>query len=137
MKILRGTVFGGITYFFLGWFAYGILLMDFFSANMNQCANRPMDDMVWWAIILSNLSASLFLTLILNGSKAKRFLDGLKTGAVFGGLFAAIVGFSYWSMTTMYNNFGTLLADIAVSMIVYAIVGMIIVLTWGKERVQK
>ncbi len=41
MKILRGTVFGGIAYFLLGWLVWGILLMDFFSANMNQCANRP------------------------------------------------------------------------------------------------
>jgi len=55
MKILRGALFGGIVYFLLGWLVWGILLMDFFSASMNQCASRPDSEMVWWAIILSNL----------------------------------------------------------------------------------
>ena len=64
MKILRGTIFGGISNFLLGWVIYGILLMGFLSANMNQCAARP-DEMIWWALILSNLSAALLLTLFL------------------------------------------------------------------------
>ena len=134
MKILKGTVYGGIAYFLLGWLVYGILLMDFFSSNMNQCANRPEGNMVWWALIISNFSAALFLTIILNGSKAKGILDGLKTGAIFGALFASIVDFSFWSMTMIYNNIGTLLVDILVSTLVFAILGMIIVLTWGKEK---
>ena len=48
MRILRGTVFGGIVYFLLGWLLYGILFMDFLSANMNQCANKANggDDLV-------------------------------------------------------------------------------------------
>jgi hypothetical protein len=134
MKILRGTLFGGITYFLLGWLVWGILLMDFMSANMNHCANRPEGVMVWWAIIVSNLAAALLLTLILNGSKAKGIVDGLKTGAFFGFLYAMTVDLSFWSMTTVYNNFGPLLMDILASTVVLAAVGMIIVLTWGKEK---
>jgi len=134
MKILRGTIFGGIAYFLLGWLVYGIILMDFFSASMNQCANRPAGDMVWWAIILSNLVGGLLLTLILNWSKAKGVIDGLKTGCLFGALFASMIDFSFWSMTTMYNNIGQLLIDIVVSAAVFAVVGLVIVLTWGKEK---
>jgi len=134
MKILRGTVFGGIAYFLLGWLVWGILLMDFFSANMNQCANRPMDEMVWWAIILSNLVMALLLTLILNWAKAKSIADGLKYGALFGLLYGAGIGLSYWSMSTMYLNAGAMVTDILVSTGVMAIMGLIIVLTWGREK---
>lgn len=35
MKILKGTVFGGIAYFLLGWLIYGILLMDFAASSFN------------------------------------------------------------------------------------------------------
>lgn len=134
MKILRGTVFGGISYFLLGWLVWGILLMDFMSANMNQCASRPEEEMVWWAIIVSNLAAALLLTLILNWSKAKGVVDGFLTGALFGFLFGSIIDLSTWSMTTMYNNAGPLLVDILASTVVFAVVGMIIVITWGREK---
>jgi hypothetical protein len=133
MKILRGTVFGGITYFFLGWLVWGILLMDFMSANMNQCAART-DVMIWWAMIASALAAALLLTLILNWAKAKGVINGLFYGALFGLLYGSVVDLSSWSMTTMFNNFGVLIVDILLSTVVFAIVGLVIVLTWGKDK---
>jgi hypothetical protein len=45
-----------------------------------------------------------------------------------------MIDFSFWSMTTMYNNIGQLLIDIVVSAAVLAVVGLVIVLTWGKEK---
>ena len=132
MKILRGTIFGGISYFFLGWVVYGILLMGFLSANMNQCAARP-DEMIWWAIILSNFTAALLLTLLLKWYGAKGIIDGLKIGALLGFLYSTTVGLSSWSMSTMYTGFGALIVDIIASTMLFAIVGIIIVLTWGKE----
>ena len=134
MKILRGTVFGGIAYFLLGWLVWGILLMDFFSANMNQCASRPGDEMVWWAIILSNLVMALLLTLILHWARAKSIIDGLKYGALFGLLYGSAIAFSYWSMSTMYLNAGAMVTDILVSTVVMAIIGLVVVLTWGREK---
>lgn len=133
MKILRGTLFGGITYFLLGWLVWGIILMDFMSANMNTCANRPNGEMIWWAMILSNLSAGLLLTLFLNWSKASGISGGLKLGTVFGLLYACIVDFSFWSMTTIYSSLAVLIVDLLISAVVFGIVGMVIVLTWGKE----
>jgi len=108
--------------------------MDFMSAHMNMCTSRPDGEMFWWAIILSNLVAALLLTLILHWSKAKSIIDGLKFGALFGVLYASMIGFSFWSMTTMYSNIGALLVDILVSTVVFAIVGLVIVLAWGKSE---
>jgi hypothetical protein len=133
MKLIKGTLFGGISYFLLGWLVYGILLMDFNSANMNQCASRPSGDMIWWAIIVSNLLIALLLTLILKWSGARGIADGLKTGALFGILLTLSFDLSSWSMTTMYSNFGSLMADVLVSTLILALVGMIIVLVRGKE----
>jgi len=134
MKILRGTVFGGIAYFLLGWLVWGILLMDFYSASMNQCANRTDGQMVWWAIILSNLVMALLLTLILHWAKAKTILDGLKFGALFGLLYGSALAFSFWSMSTMYLTAGAMVTDIVVTVAVMAVIGLVIVLTWGRDR---
>jgi hypothetical protein len=134
MKILRGTVFGGIAYFLLGWLVWGILLMDFFSANMNQSTSRPPEEMVWWAIILSNLVMALLLTLILHWARAKSIIDGLKFGALFGLLYGSALAFSFWSMSTMYLNAGAMVTDILVSTAVMAVIGLVIVLTWGREK---
>ena len=135
MKILRGTIFGGISYFLLGWLVYGILLMGFLSTNMNQCAART-DEMIWWAIILSNFTAALLLTLFLKWFDAKGIIDGLKIGALFGFLYASTVALSSWSMTTMYSKFGALIVDVLASTVLFSVVGVIIVLTWGKEKAQ-
>jgi glycopeptide antibiotics resistance protein len=134
MKILRGTVFGAIAYFLIGWLVWGILLMDFLSGNMNQCANRPDNGMIWWAIIASNFVLTLLLTLVLNWAKAKSITDGLKYGALFGLLYTLSFSLSSWSMTTMYTNIGALLTDTLASTVVMAVIGMVIVLTWGKEK---
>jgi len=134
MRIIKGTLFGGIAYFLIGWLVWGVLLMDLMSARMNQCAARPAGDMVWWAIILSNFAGALLLTLLLHHSKAENVFKGLVTGALFGFLFALTVDLSSLSMTTMFSSIGIMLVDIIASTVVYAIMGMVIVLTWGKGK---
>jgi hypothetical protein len=131
MKILRGSVFGGIVFFILGWLVYGILLKDFMAANSNNCAARPDTEMIWWAMILSNLFLGLLVTLVLKWSGAKSIVDGIKTGALFGLLFTLAMDLMMYSMTTMYN-FTALIVDVIVMAILIGIVGAIIVLTWGK-----
>lgn len=134
MKILKGTIFGGIVYFFLGWLIYGILLADFSLANYNQCMNRPSAEMVWWAIILSNLIYALFLTLVLKWTGASGWLDGLKTGALFGLLLGVSTDLSFYSMTTMFNSIGAMVLDMLVMTVMAAILGTVIVLVWGKDK---
>lgn len=134
MRILRGTIFGGIAFFLLGWLIYGIIMMGYNTANTNQCLNNPNGEMIWWSIILGNFISALLLTLVLNWSGAKNWADGLKTGALFGVLFSSSLAFGFWSMTSMYNNFTALLADIAQNTVFYGLVGLVIVLTWGKDK---
>lgn len=133
MRILRGTIFGGIVYFLLGWLVYGILLMDFMSENMNNCLNRTDGTMIWWAIIASNLLFALLLTLILNWANAKSYVDGLRIGATFGVIYSLAINLSFLSMTTMYASYTPILVDAIVSAGIFGIVGMCIVLLWGRK----
>jgi len=134
MKILRGTIFGGIAFFLLGWLVYGILLMDFMAANSNNCAARLDNEMIWWAMIVSNLVLALFVTLVLKWSGAKSLTDGMRIGALIGFLTGLSTDLSFYSMTTMISNLTALLVDVLVYTLVLGVVGIIIVLTWGKEK---
>ena len=134
MKILKGTIFGGIANFFLGWLIYGMLLMDFMKSNSNQCAARPEMEMIWWAMILACLVYALLLTLFLKRSASSTWLDGLKTGALFGCLYAVTIDLSFYSMTTMFNSVTPILVDAIASAVMGAITALVIVLLWGKPK---
>jgi hypothetical protein len=133
MKILRGTIFGGIAFFFLGWLIWGILLANVMANLVDSTLNRPDDGMIWWALILSNLVFALLLSLILKWSGAKSAVDGLKTGALFGVIYALSVDLGMYSMTTMIKSVSGIVVDALVYLVVSALIGLVIVLTWGKK----
>ncbi len=134
LRLLRGTLTGAVVFFFLGWLVWGVLLMGFMEANSNTSINRPMDEMLWWAIILANLITGFLTTLILNWAGAKSYLDGLRIGAIVGVLFALSMDLSYYSMTTLISNVSVILVDALANGVVAAVVGALIVLLWGKAK---
>jgi len=111
-----------------------MLLADFMKTNSNQSINRPEMEMIWWAMIISCFFSALILTLFLKWSGASTWTDGLKTGALFGCLFAVSIDLSFYSMTTLFNSVTTILVDIIASTVSAAITGLIIVLLWGKTK---
>jgi hypothetical protein len=40
---------------------------------------------------------------------------------------------SFWSMSTLYSKITTILVEIVVAAVIYGLVGMVIVLTWGRS----
>jgi len=134
MKVLRGTLFGGIAFFFLGWLVWGMLLMDFSKANYNQTIYLPDDGMIWWAMIASNMVLALLVTLALNWAGAKTIVDGLKFGALVGGLYALTTDLGMYSMTTVILNVTAVVVDTLAYAVVTAVIGLVIVLTWGKGK---
>lgn len=103
-RIVIGTLAGGVSMFLLGWLIYGILLMSFMDENANQGYMRAEEDMIWWAMIASNLAWGLILTLVLEWSNVFTPGRAAKTGAIFG--FLAGLGFDLGmhSMTTMFDT---------------------------------
>jgi hypothetical protein len=134
MKIIRGTVFGGIAFFFLGWLVWGFLLAGPMETMYNPTLNRPENEMIWWAMIASNLVLALLVTLALNWAGAKGIADGLKIGAIVGALYALSVDLGMFSMTTMINNMTGIVVDTLAYAVVTAVAGLVIVLTWGKGK---
>jgi len=130
-KILFGGIAGGVTYFLLGWLIYGMLLMDYMTANSNQCAMRPMQDMIWGAMILSNLAFGFLLSLVFSWSNITGIMAGAKVAGIIGMLMSVSIDFSFYSMTTMYSNLIPLFVDIVANTIMIAIVGAVIAWVMG------
>jgi len=134
-KILVGGITGGVTLFLLGWVIYGMLLMDYSAANYNQCMNRPMQEMIWWSMILSNLALGFLLATIFSWSNTTGFMAGAKTAGITGLLLAASMDFGYYSMTTMYVNPSVIIVDIIAYTVYLAIAGAIV--AWAMGMVKK
>lgn len=134
MKILRGTIFGGIAFFLLGWLIWGVLLMDFSMNNFDQSIYLPEEEMIWWALILANLFTALMLTLVMNWANVRTLLDGLKIGAIIGALYALSIDLAYYSMTTVILTASAIIVDTVAYTLLMGITGLIIVLGWGKNK---
>lgn len=134
-KVLIGSLAGSLTFFLLGWLFYGIILMNFVSAHSNQCAARPMQDMIWWAIIASNLALGFLLTMILKWSGNKGILSGVGIAVVSGLLLSLSMDLGFYSMTTMYSNLAVIVVDILVYSLMFAIAGAVI--TWVMSLIKR
>jgi len=133
-KILVGGITGGVALFLLGWVIYGILLMDYSTANYNQCMNRPMQDMIWWSMILSNLALGFLLATIFSWTNTTGFMAGAKTAGIIGLLLSASMDFGYYSMTTMYANPTVIIVDIIAYTVYMAIAGSIVAWVMGMVK---
>jgi hypothetical protein len=133
-KILFGGIAGGVSFFLLGWLVYGILLMNFTKANYNQCSMRPMEEMIWWAMILSNLAFGFLLSVVCGWSNTTRFIDGAKMGAVLGLLLGLSIDLSFYSMSTMYSNLTAILVDIIAYTFMTAVAGAVVAWVMGMGK---
>jgi hypothetical protein len=59
---------------------------------------------------------------------------GVKIGAIIGGVYALSVDLSIYSMTTTINNLTGVVLDVLAYTVLTAIIGLVVVLTWGKEK---
>jgi hypothetical protein len=59
---------------------------------------------------------------------------GVKIGAIIGGVCALSVDLSIYSMTTTINNLTGVVLDVLAYTVLTAIIGLVVVLTWGKEK---
>lgn len=122
-KILLGGITAAVTFFLLGWLIYGILLMDFMQSNSDQSMMKAEEDMVWWAMILSNLASGFLIAFVLSWADVKNCTNGAKYGAIIGLLMAFAVDLSFYSMSNMFYSFTPVIVDTLVSGVLWAIAG--------------
>lgn len=123
-KFLTGTVVGGITYFFLGYLFYGLLFEDYFNANLGSATGVfKADDLIWWALILGNLSgAGLLSYIFLKWAHISTFKSGLRAGAAIGFLMTLswdLISFA----TSNVLNLQAAMIDVAIGTVMTALAG--------------
>ncbi len=132
-KILVGGLAGGVTFFFLGWLVYGILLNGYMTANLNQCAAKPMQEMVMWAMLLANIALGLLLAVVFSWSRITGILQSAKVAAIIGLLISVSIDLGNYSMTTLYKGFSIMLIDMLVYIIMMTLTGIVVCIVIGKK----
>lgn len=130
-RILFGGVAGGIAFFFIGWLVYGILLRDFAEANYNQSISKPDGEMVWWALILSNLAYGFLFSYVFSLGNIRNLKAGAMAGAILGLLMALSVDLGMYSMNDIYLGFFPVVVDVLVYVVLSAVIGMIVAYFMG------
>ena len=135
-KIVVGSLAGGLAYFLLGWVVYGILMKDYCATNMNQTGMRKEEEMILWAIGVSNIAFAMLLALIFSWSNTSSILNATKMAAIIGLLVSISIDLSFYAMTTMYQSRSIIIVDVIVNTILTAIVGAIVYWTMclGKKE---
>src|SRR5258706_2822426 len=90
-KNLLAILVGFVVSIILGFLVYGVLLKDYMAAGTMAGINKPMEEMMWWAMILANLSGIILFTYVLNLAGANNFMTGAKTAL----LVTLVIALSY------------------------------------------
>jgi len=131
-KFLMGTIVGGISYFILGFLIYGLALESTMASYSNSACMRPMEQMVWWAMIVGNLGLAALLTYVfLRAGNVTSFGSGLQTGGVVAFLLSLSIDLMMYSTSTMMNDMMGIVVDVIAATIMGAVVGGIIGITLG------
>lgn len=125
-RFLTGTLAGGVAYFFLGYLFYGVAMAGFFAEHSGGGPGKPMEEIVWWALILGNLSQAALLTYIFTRwANISSFSGGASAGAAIGffmGLGMNMIRFA----TSNQFDLTASLADVGVGVVLTGLVGGII-----------
>lgn len=131
-KLLMGTVVGGISYFILGFLIYGMALESTMASYSNSACMRPMEQMVWWAMIVGNLGfASALSYVFLRAGNVNTFGSGLQTGGVIAFLMILSVDLMMYSTTSLMTDTMGIVIDVIAGTVMGAITGGIIGATLG------
>ena len=134
-KFLTGTLAGGFAFFFVGYLIYGMAMVGFFTEHIAACASRPMEEIVWWALILGNVSSGALLTYIfLKWANVSSFGGGLSAAAAIGFFMALSMNLLRFSTSNMIDLTGAL-TDVVAATVLAAVSGGVIgaVLGMGKK----
>jgi hypothetical protein len=134
-KLVIGTIAGGITYFFLGFVMYGLVMEGFFSAHTAPGIAKSDTEMKYYPLVLGNMATACLITWIfLQWAKIRTFAEGLKAGALIGFLMGAGFELVVYDTAKMVSAVGTVVSIFVITFNM-AIVGGVVgaVLGRGKE----
>ena len=111
-RIFLGTLTGGLTFFFSGWFMYTVVFRDFMEHNLGPAENIVKNPMDVPAILTSNLSWGLLLAvLLLRWTNPQTLRSATEKCLIIGLLTSVFMDFSFYG-TTNAMNFAETLVDV-------------------------
>lgn len=136
-KILIAGLVGGIAAFLIGWVVWGMLMADFFKANMGTATGveKMPPDMLF--MVIANLAWGFLFALVF-GRWAS--ITTFQSGAIAGGVISLLIGVSYeLSMYSMMNlmTLNGHVVNIILGGVVGAIVGGIVAWVLGYGAAKK
>lgn len=134
-KFLMGTVAGGISYFFLGYLIYGMALTDFMGEHSTANVQRPMEEMIWWSLLVGNFAGGAMLSYVfLKWANISSFGAGLSAGATLGFFFACTFDFVMYATANLMDLTG-IVTDVVAFTVMTALCGGVVaaVLGMGKK----
>lgn len=122
-KVLFVGVLTGIFAFFFGWLVFGILIPDSTEYGVEGLM-RGDNEMVWWAMIVSNLAWGLLLAYIfVRWANISTWLTGFKAALMIGFLITLSFDTGMYSMTNMFSDLTSLLIDLVLNTVYTGILG--------------
>jgi hypothetical protein len=88
---------------------YAFILKDFYhshpagSEEFMKQLERPPDQLIIWAMVVTSLAMGFFITTVMKWSGARTFVSGLKYGAVVGFLFWSAVNFGLYASSNHFS----------------------------------
>ena len=101
-KTLVAGIASAVVFFLLGWLFYGILLMDYFTANSVQYAGLMKETPELWAIAIGNLCWGLAIAYILSKSGVTAAAKGFAVGFIVFLLMSAGFDFVMYGTENLY-----------------------------------
>lgn len=134
--MLLASLAAGVASFFIGWFVWGVLLMDYYEASMNQFEglNKAPEDMNMLAMVLANLMWGLLVGWSIWRMGITTAMQGAMAGAMLFALVALSMSLYYVAMTNMYSDNTIIVVDLVVNAVVGGILGAIAALVLGKGQ---
>jgi hypothetical protein len=128
MKIgtLLGAVAGGIVMFLLGFLMFGLLLADFFKANMIEYPGLVKDPPVIALIILFNIIWAGLIAWVLDYAGQSGWAEGAKAGAIIMFFLALGIDVEFEAFMNTHKTLTPIIVHILIVTIMGAIAGAVI-----------
>ncbi|MBS1574243.1 MAG: hypothetical protein JST09_02970 [Bacteroidetes bacterium] len=103
-KTLLGALIAGVVAFLLGWLIFGILMMDYYTANMVQYPGLFKNPPEIWAIAIANIAWGILYALIFNIANVRSVSKGFSTGLTLALLMVLGFNLFMYAQMNLYNT---------------------------------
>ena len=134
-KNLLSILAGFVVSFLLGMLIYGMLLKDYMEAGTMAGVNKPMEEMMMWAMLLSTLTGAMLLNYVVRLAGANNFMAGAKAALWLCLLVSLSYDLYFWGGTNMYTKIEMVCVDVVISCVMGTITGG--VMGWVRGMVDK